>query len=755
MIEKLTIGIVGNQYSNGGNQPLINIDSPFYLYSEYPFDTNVMSGYYVEVKHMGEYISYVLNLRPSLVHSVGATRDGVFWIALTIPTGMNVYDKDGCCISPLNILGKVFSIFSENYMQKRGNGYEFKEGTCFRQPVDDYIDSLKLVRNPFIYPIRMDSNGGVCYLSMDREKMGLFLKDTQYPEFAQYKSVIIAESVLSQTPFISSVPRPLYVDVKYGVRLLGQIDYYGKQNFECVVEPSNTDTHDNVSVRFSLDDLKNSSEEYRGNNFTARRQSSYISVEPVFPEKKRFIKINSDDSMWKGSYIENGPDRIYAQLSESAYGFFLSVDQFSGEWTLHLAPSSEFCDVVWQFAIEGDIATPKCPRLVSDGIIAIDGKIKEKIIAAYESTIAPIRNTASSNAPKTPEIPDNEADVILDGENVKFIKNDPYARLILSYGSKIIYKVEAEELSGIWRLEDPYNPHLRGYELEVKSKKHAYTVQKATEGLPKHIISVDDCVTSENDKSENIGLLNHVLGEMKKLPILKMFIPISVVLLLVGLFFCFKEPLKNELEKLPHIVEIFKRKKSKDKDKDPNLGVEETDSTGLEIGIADIRNYVKELEYKDEDLSFEVLLSLLDKRKTEEKEKEEKQAEEEAEYLRNICIEIQRMQDDEYKNVNIINYCTPAGKKENNVLRKNTETLYNINNDVYGGLRHALAPLYQYNLDNKKIKNDHLYSFKTKYIPLADNEKKSNEVSCFKKAMTFAELRALYEAYITPQDTNN
>lgn len=751
MIEKLTIGIVGNQYSNGGNQPLINIDSPFYLYSEYPFDTNVMSGYYVEVKHMGEYISYVLNLRPSLVHSVGATRDGVFWIALTIPTGMNVYDKDGCCISPLNILGKVFSIFSENYMQKRGNGYEFKEGTCFRQPVDDYIDSLKLVRNPFIYPIRMDSNGGVCYLSMDREKMGLFLKDTQYPEFAQYKSVIIAESVLSQTPFISSVPRPLYVDVKHGVRLLGQIDYYGKQNFECVVEPSNTDTHDNVSVRFSLDDLKNSSEEYRGNNFTARRQSSYISVEPVFPEKKRFIKINSDDSMWKGSYIENGPDRIYAQLSESAYGFFLSVDQFSGEWTLHLAPSSEFCDVVWQFAIEGDIATPKCPRLVSDGIIAIDGKIKEKIIAAYESTIAPIRNTASSNAPKTPEIPDNEADVILDGDNVKFIKDDPHARLILSYGSKIIYEVEAEKLSGIWRLEDPYNPHLCGYELEVNSKKHTYTVKKATEGLPKHIISVDDCVTSENDRSENIGLLNHVLGEMKKLPMLKILIPISVVLVigvLLGLLF-YNEPQVSDSDKsssLKEKVETFKewfKKSTNPKENiDPTRRGETVDSSEQKINISYIRECVNNLN--NQDLSFADLKSLLEKRVSETDEQEEINAQKEVDYLWGIYNEIMELQkeDSYYLKKTWAEYNRPGGYQSGNVLRKNAVGLNSINRGIYSILNNKLKPLYLSDDDKSTSYN----TFQKKYLPHCEN-KDDNSIQKFRQIATFYQIDTLYTAY--------
>lgn len=751
MITKITIGICGNQYSSGGSQPLIDIDCPFSLHAGYPFDSNVTSSSYVEIKHMGDYISYVFNLRPNLVHSVGAIRDGVLWIALTIPTGMNVCDSDGNYISPLDILEKVFSIFSEHYMQKRGNGsYEFKEGTCFRAPVDDYIDSLTLVRNPYISYIPMN-NGSTCYLSMDREKMGLFLKDTQYPEFAQYKSVIIAESVLSQTPFISPVPRPLYVDVRYGNKFLGQINYYGRQNFECVVEPSNTDTHDNVSVSFSLDDLKNSSEEYRGNNFTARRQSSYISVEPVFPEKKRFIKINSDDSMWKDSYIENGPDRIYAQLSESAYGFFLSLDQLRGEWTLHLAPSSEFCDVVWQFAIEGDIATPKCPRLVSDKIIAIDGKIKEKIIAAHKSTIAPIRNTASSNAPKTPEIPDNEADVILDCDNVKFIKdNDPDARLTLSYGSEIIYSVEAEELSGIWRLEDPYNPHLRGYELEVKSKKHAYTVQKATEGLPKHIISVDSCVISENDKSENIGLLSHVLGEMKKLPILKMLIPISVVLILgiiLGLLF-YNEPQVPDSDKsssLKEKVETFKEwfKKLKDpKDNiDPTRSGEVVDCSKQEINIASIMQYVTELKYNEQDLSFDDLKRLINERIPETSNEED--AKETADCLLDICNEIKKIQDDGYKNTTWAEYIN----REGNNLR-NKAVRFRQCDQFYA----ALEPYFGLDGTGTKLKN-----FQQRYIMFGDNES-SLDKTCndsLKCCDSFKKLRKLYEDYKKAMSNNN
>lgn len=757
MIDKITIGIVGNQYSNGGNQPLISIDSPFNLLAGRPFDTNINASFYVEIRHTSEFVSYVFNLRPSLVHSVGAIREGVFWIAMTIPTGMNVCDRNGVFVSPMDILNQVFSIFSENYMQKRGDGsYEFKDGTCFRAPVDAYIDSLTLVRNPYISYIPMNNNGSTCYLSMDRENMRLFLRDTQYPELSNYNSVIVAESVFSQTPFNSPVPRPLFVDVKYGARLLGQINYYGKQYFECVVEPSNTDTHDNVSVRFSLDDLKNSSEEYRGYNFTARRQSSYISVEPVFPEKKRFIKINSDDFMWKGSYIENGSDRIYAQLSESAYGFFLSVDQFSGEWTLHLAPSSEFCDVVWQFAIEGDIATPKCPRLVSEKIIAIDGKIKEKIIAAHKSTIAPIRNTASSNAPKTPEIPDNEADVILDCDNVKFIKdNDPDARLTLSYGSEIIYSVEAKELSGIWRLKDPYNPHLIEYRLKIESKKHKFIPQKATEGLPKHIISVDDCVTSENDKSENIGLLNHVLDEMKKLPILKMLIPISVVLVLgimLGLRFYIKEPPKIEWDKFFRFEVPFFNKSKKSNPVPKKQGdttiAEKIDSTIQEFNVDEFLKCAQDLNYRGNDLrlsDLDSLRSILKSASGLNNVKKEK-----INSLLNIYDEIIRIQDGYYKSYNIVwkAYINPA----TNVLRNNATKLQFINGKQTN-LYKALEPYF--GLDGKN--STMLKDFQQKYIQFGDTDitPEQSDINSLKCVKSFKGLRKLYEDYKNPMPNNN
>lgn len=764
MITKITIGICGNQYSSGGSQPLIDIDCPFSLHAGYPFDSNVTSSSYVEIKHMGDYISYVFNLRPSLVHSVGAIRDGVLWIALTIPTGMNVCDSDGNYISPLDILEKVFSIFSEHYMHKRGNGsYEFKEGTCFRAPVDAYIDSLTLVRNPYISYIPMN-NGSTCYLSMDREKMGLFLKDTQYPEFAQYKSVIIAESVLSQTPFNSPVPRPLYVDVRYGNKLLGQINYYGRQNFECVVEPSNTDTHESVSVRFSLDDLKNSSEEYRGNNFTARRQSSYISVEPVFPEKKRFIKINSDDSMWKGSYIENGSDKIYAQVSGTSYGFFLSTDQLREEWKLHLAPSSEFSDVVWQLGIQGDLATPRCPKLMSDRIIAVDVGIKEKIIEAYKPRIAPIGNTSNSNAPMIPGNPDNEADVILGVDDIKTLcKEDHDAKLLLFFDkgsgySKNSILVENKRVfeflaSQNWRLKAPYNPHLSGYRLEIKSNKYNYKTQKPNEELPLHNIVEATPKESLYKKAQDFFFPSKKEGQSAVSPdggeqtsgvaqnnqkggnnnfLVKFIILFFAVLAIVVVPCCiYNEAVSKKIKSIPGLFAKYLETILLDSEA-PGTSI---DSTKIKIGY--IKQCVSDLKYNGQELSFDTLLDMLSKRTPEDSPIDEIIAKEASMCLVGICNEIKQIQSGTYQTFSLLQYQKPSGVSSNNVLRKNISFLIHKENSIYDNLDKAIESLYKIN--GKKVPNERYDEFQKKYV--IENYRELKEIT------TFSELHALYEKF--------
>lgn len=706
MVEKLTIGIVGNQYSNGGNQPLINVDSPFNLYSEYPFDTNVMSGSYIEVKHTGEYISYVFNLRPSLIHSVGATRDGVFWIALTIPVGMNVYDADDNCVSPINILEKVFSIFSEHYMQKRGNGYEFKEGTCYRKPVDDYIDSLKLVRNSFISPVYMDSNGDVCYLDMDREKMGLFLKDTHYPELSKYKSVIIAESINSRSIFNSPIPRPLYIDVRYGEESLGRIDYYSREPFHCIVEPVNKDTHGSVAVNFSMNDFRNSSELKR-NEFTAKIGQKCIIVDPIFPPKSCFIQILQDDSVWKGSYIENDKRvRIMATQAESgtSYGFILSGTQLAEKWELHTA--GYLSNVIWKVDIIGGCAVPKFPR------------IGENITKAEKQT-----------AGLTSEgiISDSDTDVILGVDDIKTLcKEDHDAKLLLFFDkgsgySKNSILVETKRVfeflaSQSWRLKAPYNPHLSGYRLEIKSNKYNYKTQKSNEELPLH--NIVEATPKEPFYITTLDFFNNHFKAILSVLFLIVFIGVGV--------FCFYN--RDTISKLIQNFTIQTTEDGGAVSSDTEASSEiELPPVAPEITIDYVRQCVKNLKYKDHDLRIDDLEDLLLQLTVEEMNLQE------CKLLLNICTEIKRLQNGTYKYYQLNEY----QKKNDNELRKNIQSLRKIFPDIYYGLEEALGPLYLIN--GRSVPNEKYDEFQQAYI--IENYKKLKEIT------TFSELHALYEKF--------
>lgn len=742
MTNKITIGISGNQYSNGGSQPLIDIDSLFNLHAGRPFDSNTNSSFYVEVKHTIEYISYVFNLRPSFVHSVGANRDGVFWIALTIPSGMDVCGKDGNFISPLEILTNVFSIFSENYMQRMGNGsYEFKEGTCYRKPVDDYLDTLKLVPNPFMSPIVMDSNGGICYLSMDKDKMGLFLRNTQYPELSRYSSVIIAESVSSQSLFSSPIPRPLNINVKYRSTEIGEIDYYSKQEFRCIVNPDNTDTHESVEVHFSLS-------EFNGNTLTRSDFSaeivkspygeSYISVNPEFPAKSTFIPIVMEDSLWNDMYIENGKgDEIRASRPEgqSAYGFSLTGSQLRDVWELH--HKGKLSDIVWNFVINGNVGLPTNPTLVATNKISIAEKVKRSLSENVNGGKAQT-STKGLNEPDCVDI--------LSSHDIHHIyEKDTNAKLILYYvegkkkiivQKKIAYEIEKDT----WELGAPYNPYLKGYQLEIQSREFTFPVERS--GDSSALFTIGD--KFERKKPFYQEIFDSVKEHSK---IVCAAMVVLGVLLVVSLCCKFGETIAEGWDTF--ITDMLKRDTTNDGTSDgSNQGDKSTNAeVTTTVTIEDIKTHVKNLTYGNLYLSFKNLEDLLSWLPENQKNLPE------VKHLTQICEEINKIQNGEYRLNSWLEYSQPYDEitqkpsSEKNILRKNIQSLRKIDGVTYKALNEALKPLY--------LMGPNYDSFQQKYIILNIKEQTNDNTNRLKSITTFSGILQLHAAFIKGEDNKD
>lgn len=157
--------------------------------------------------------------------------------------------------------------------------------------------------------------------------------------------------------------------------------------------------------------------------------------------------------------------------------------------------------------------------------------------------------------------------------------------------------------------------------------------------------------------------------------------------------------------------------------------------------ITDIIGYVKSLTYEGHDLRFvdlEYLLSRLP---------EEQQQSEEVRCLYNICHEIRDIQDGRYRHVCWVDYSSPGGNRENNILRKNIQRLRAIDEityETYKKLHHSIKPLY---LVDYHPPYGYIY-FQQKYIELSDNEQKELDLERFREITTFAGILQLYNEYI-------
>lgn len=320
-----------------------------------------------------------------------------------------------------------------------------------------------------------------------------------------------------------------------------------------------------------------------------------------------------------------------------------------------------------------------------------------------------------------------EQDVILDSKSIIILREmAPTAILILKFNDELVQSVCVKDLDPEdWRLKKPNNPHLKGYRLEIKSRKFDFNIRQPKEDLPFHEIVE---IASKEQIYEKIWKR---IRNISPKTFAFFFAALAVIefLVLIIVFNNYKE------------YQVHSLMKQEDR---MNNSCESCVPVTRKITINYIRDCVKNLEYDGCDLSFDELLYLLAERQSEVDSLVEEKVRIESTCLENICNEVKHMQDGVYRNVTWQEYINV----HYNRLRKNIYTLYRIDESVYRNLRHTLEPLFQY---DKMWKKDHhrttAYMFQKKYIPLADNYNNSNEVICFKNARTFSELRKLYDEF--------
>ena len=281
---KVTVGIVGNPNASAGIQSLLNIDSPFNLRQDKQFYPEIGGNYYIELVHTPEYISYQYVSRPSLVHSYQASRPGSLWIALTVPRGK----RFSFGISPYRVLMEILELFRQTYMTPRMDGsYEFKTGSYFSAPFYNLLDKYPLEPDFGRY-IEMKGTSPVPFRPLTEEQMTQFFLDTQYEEFQQVGSIIVADSVSWGSLLELPVPRPLNFSIYSSGQLLGMI-HSTDEIFSRILRPDD-DFHKEVEVRFSLSELRKNIPNVAA-KFALNEQAMRIDISPVFPEKYFRVKL--------------------------------------------------------------------------------------------------------------------------------------------------------------------------------------------------------------------------------------------------------------------------------------------------------------------------------------------------------------------------------------------------------------------------------------------------------------------------------
>ena len=314
--QNITVLIAGNPDAQSGESVLLNINqSP--LKSEElgrTFYDFIESDYYIEPKHGKEYITYTYVMNPAKVHSQGANRPGVFWIGVTIPRGKQIGN-------PYDLIIELRDKFQKLYMIQLSDGsYEFINVPYKADEFKTILskDKYNLIDLQSSYVEMTGARMQTLSLKSDNDdndsaetKIRKFFDDTQYNEFENYSSVIVAEGIDGVTSITIEVPRLIEYSVKKKVgetvEEIGKISRKEPQ-FEYTLRKT---YHKNMNVKFSLDDLNSAKEnvlqlEDNGSKYKVEKnkETITISVDKWVPEEKQIGVIikGQDEPKWENYF---------------------------------------------------------------------------------------------------------------------------------------------------------------------------------------------------------------------------------------------------------------------------------------------------------------------------------------------------------------------------------------------------------------------------------------------------------------------
>lgn len=254
-INQISLKVCGNPDANSGFQPMVIFNSPSIEIKDTVYSGFDANSYFFTIKIEKNQVVY--KLIKNNVSSLGAIRQGCLVFGIAIPKG---YKLDAG-VSPYDVLMELKKGFLARCMtckDPKSEKYEFSSNRVQPNILDDIAESFSLI--PAQMPFHtMNAGAPIAYVSATEDKIQELMKDVQYPAFAKFSEVVVAENVLSNnyTPISNiSIPRnPEYTIYNDGV-LQPTIITDPKQ---LITVNGNGDPrfYENDSIMFTLEELLN------------------------------------------------------------------------------------------------------------------------------------------------------------------------------------------------------------------------------------------------------------------------------------------------------------------------------------------------------------------------------------------------------------------------------------------------------------------------------------------------------------------
>ncbi len=248
------------------------------------------------LKHTRDYILYQLVDRK--VKSFNADANGVLSIAVAIPASMQF----AAGRSPYTLLKQVYDTFRTSFMTPYSDGRDSFldvaiEKNIFQQIIDQY--SLEPRRTRLV-----ETAGSLTgMLAVPQEKMEDFFRDTQYPEFSEFKEIEVG-TMCQSSPQLEQleIPRPASYDVYVNEML--KIKGLYKQHESCTVCDTGCET-----IVFTLAEL----EAAPGFTITAGKSEARLDK----ASGKIFCRLAKKEILYKCRVTFHGSDTAKKQVQDA------------------------------------------------------------------------------------------------------------------------------------------------------------------------------------------------------------------------------------------------------------------------------------------------------------------------------------------------------------------------------------------------------------------------------------------------------